>query len=63
MAEARAAAAPLLAICGTCPVLEACRDWASIDQYTGIAGGAAWVEGREKPAYWVRRQGAQSRSA
>lgn len=54
------AATPLLAICGTCPVVDACRQWAEIDEYTGIAGAGAWVNGIEKPPHWVRDQGAPS---
>lgn len=54
-AEARAAAAPLLRICGSCPIVDECRQWAVIDRYTGIAAGSAWVNGVPKPAHWVHR--------
>lgn len=50
------AAAPLLEVCATCPVLNLCEQWAQIDQYTGIAAGTAWVNGARKPPHWVRRQ-------
>ncbi len=40
------AAAPLLRICASCPVLGACREWVTADKYTGIAAEAAWVNGR-----------------
>lgn len=52
-AGARAAAAPLLEICASCPIVEECRQWAVIDNYTGIAAGSAWVNGQPKPAHWV----------
>jgi len=48
------AAEPLLDICADCPVVPACRQWAILDQYTGIAAGTSWVNGEEKPVHWVR---------
>lgn len=54
--EARQAALPLLEVCARCPIVAECRAWAEVDDYTGIAGAAAWVNGVEKPAHWVRRQ-------
>lgn len=53
------AARPLLRICGGCPIVAECRSWAEVDRYTGIAAGAAWVNGVEKPTHWVRRQAAR----
>ena len=53
--EAHAAADPLLRICANCRIVAACRDWASVDDYTGIAAGAAWVNGKQKPVEWVRQ--------
>ena len=46
-AEAAAAAAPAMALCGECAVLEVCRLWATLDRYTGLAAGRSWVRGRE----------------
>lgn len=54
-AEATAAAAPLLEICATCPIVEECRQWAILDRYTGIAAGSAWIKGVARPAYWVHQ--------
>lgn len=53
--DARAAAAPLLRLCATCPLhaVAACADWARKDQYTGIAAGSAWQVGKPQPAHWV----------
>ncbi len=53
--EARAAAAPLLEICGDCPIVAECGQWAVLDQYTGIAAGSAWVKGVGRPAHWVHQ--------
>lgn len=54
-AEARVAAAPLLGICATCPIVGECRQWAILDSYTGIAAGSAWVKGVARPAHWVHQ--------
>ena len=54
-AEAKAAAAPLLKICASCPIVEECRQWAIVDRYTGIAAASAWVKGVPKPAHWVHQ--------
>ena len=53
-AEACAAAEPLLRICANCQIVAECRAWASVDDYTGIAAGATWVNGKQKPVDWVR---------
>lgn len=53
--QARKAAKPLLEVCSTCPIIQACRRWAEVDQYTGIAASTAWLNGKERPAHWVRR--------
>jgi hypothetical protein len=55
-AAARVAAWPLVEVCHGCPVVQLCAEWASVDRYTGIAAGAAWVNGRQRPLHWVRRQ-------
>lgn len=54
-AEALAAARPLLQFCDSCPIVAECRYWASVDDYSGIAAGAAWSNGREKSVGWVRQ--------
>lgn len=54
---AQNAAAPLVELCAACPALAACRAWAATEAYTGIAGAAAWVDGRERPVHLVHRQG------
>ncbi len=51
---AQAAAAPLVQLCGGCPIVAECQAWAVIDEYTGIAAGSAWVNGKEKPTCAVR---------
>lgn len=52
---AREAAVPLLRICASCPIVAECREWAIVDEYTGIAAGTSWVDGVEQPVHWVRR--------
>lgn len=37
-------------LCSGCPVIEECRQWASIDRYTGLAAGSSWVRGSEYDA-------------
>lgn len=54
---AHESAQPLLAICAGCPAVIECRSWAEVDEYTGIAGGAAWVNGVEKPVHWRQASG------
>ena len=62
-AVARSAATPLLQICAACPIVAECREWAIVDEYTGIAAGTAWVNGVEKPVHWVRRHPPKRRLA
>jgi len=62
-AIARRAARPLLRICAGCPIITECRAWAETDRYTGIAAGAAWVNGVEKATHWVRRQATRRAAA
>ncbi len=45
-AVAARAAQPLLEVCASCPVKPACQAWAEVDGYTGIAAGAAFVNGK-----------------
>ncbi|GAA5000252.1 hypothetical protein [Actinopolymorpha pittospori] len=55
-AAALAAATPLLQICASCRIVADCRQWAIVDEYTGIAAGTAWTNGVEKSAHWVPRR-------
>lgn len=54
---ARRAAEPLLSVCAACPIITACRTWARLDRYTGIAGGGAWIKGKPRPAHFIRPKG------
>jgi hypothetical protein len=51
--DAEEAAAPALALCDDCPVLEVCAAWAATDRYTGLAAGLMWRCGRPRS---IRRQ-------
>jgi hypothetical protein len=53
--QARRAAEPLVELCTSCPITQACRGWAEVDQYTGVAAGTAWLNGKPRPVHWVRR--------
>lgn len=44
---------PLLEVCDSCPVVAECRVWAVEDSYTGVAAGAAWQDGQERPCSWI----------
>lgn len=44
--RARALLAPAQ-VCGGCPILAECADLAELSEYTGIAGGRAYRNGRE----------------
>src|SRR5450759_4752624 len=49
-AQAEAAAAPALAVCAGCPeVTPGGRPAPSLDSYTGVAAGTAWVNGMRRP--------------
>lgn len=37
---------PALVICAECPVFQTCREWAESDNYSGIAGGELWRNGK-----------------
>jgi hypothetical protein len=52
--EAELAAAPALQFCADCPVMGVCAQWAEVDEYTGLAAGQAWVNGKPRPAYRAR---------
>jgi hypothetical protein len=45
-------------LCRSCPVVDACRDFARTDGYTGFAAGTTWDEGRpDVVAPEVRQRG------
>lgn len=52
--EAVRAAEPALAVCAGCPIPQLCAAWAEVDEYTGLAAGQAWVNGKARPVHWVR---------
>lgn len=39
--------------CGGCPALLGCGQWAQVQQYTGLAAGAAYEAGERKEAAWM----------
>lgn len=39
--------------CFGCQALAACHSWAEIEQYDGLAAGAAYSRGRVMPAEWI----------
>jgi hypothetical protein len=47
-AEARGAAAEALELCGRCPERSRCAELAQVDQYTGLAAGAWYLNGTAK---------------
>ncbi len=53
--EAAAAAAPAVALCARCPVIGRCGELAQVDSYTGLAAGAAYIDGRELRPHQCRR--------
>lgn len=46
--EADQVALGALVLCDACPVVSLCQEWASIEAYTGLAAGAAWLNGRRR---------------
>lgn len=46
--QASTASAAAMAVCERCPELARCAELAAVDQYTGLAAGAAYVNGRRK---------------
>ena len=51
--QAEAAAAPAMALCGGCPETDRCAQRAELDSYTGLAAGAAYLNGVRKPTTTV----------
>lgn len=39
--------------CAGCPAIAACRNWAEIEQYDGLAAGAVYSGGRVMPDGWI----------
>jgi len=54
--EAVAAAAPLVKICRSCPIVSECANWAALDSYTGIAAGTFWSKGKRRDVELVRNR-------
>ena len=52
--EAAAVAAPAVALCVRCPVIGRCGEPARVDSYTGLAAGAAYIDGQPGPAGRLR---------
>lgn len=52
---AAAAAAPALRLCRRCPAYDECEIWAQLDNYTGLAAGAAYLNGRRLDPSRVRQ--------
>lgn len=51
--RAAAAVRDAAALCRDCPALAACADWAETEQYTGLAAGAVYENGRRRSDGWV----------
>ena len=51
--QAEAAAAAAMALCGGCPETDRCAQRAELDSYTGLAAGAAYLNGIRKPTTTV----------
>lgn len=53
---AKAAAEPLVRLCGECHAQADCALWARMDGYSGIAAGSAWVNGVPRRTSWLFSQ-------
>ena len=51
--QAAAAAAEAMALCGVCAETDRCAQRAELDSYTGLAAGAAYLNGVRKPTTTV----------
>jgi len=51
--QAAAAVRAAAALCRDCPALAACADWAEPEQYTGLAAGTMYENGRRRPEGWL----------
>lgn len=50
--------------CHSCPALLGCAQWASVQEYTGLAAGAAYELGQRQSVTWsVPRSGGSRRKA
>lgn len=62
--EAASAAAMALVLCDECPVRFECHRWATVDRYTGLAAGSAWVRGRDfEPTSTINQPPQRGRAA
>lgn len=46
--EAAAATRPAIKLCSRCPFYDECEQWAQLDDYTGIAAGTVYINGRRR---------------
>lgn len=54
--EAAVAATPALKLCRRCPFYDECEQWAQLDNYTGLAAGSVYINGRRrKPDTVIQR--------
>ena len=60
-AQAEAAAGPAMALCRDCPVLLRCAQLATVDTCTGLAAGAAYLNGVRRPTAAVVPRPQQTR--
>lgn len=51
---AEEAAAPALQLCASCPIVDACAEFAALAEYTGLAGGAVYFDGTRSPTHRLR---------
>jgi hypothetical protein len=52
------AAAPAMELCARCPIVASCTELATLDQYTGLAAGAAVFRGTRAPTSRLRNASA-----
>lgn len=48
--EAASATGPALKLCARCPFYDTCEQWAQLDDYTGLAAGSVYINGRRRKA-------------
>jgi len=53
-----AAAAPAMELCARCPIVASCTELVTLDQYTGLAAGAAVFRGTRAPTSRLRNAAA-----
>jgi len=57
---AEAAAAPALQLCTRCPIVDACAEFATSAEYTGLAAGAVYFDGTRSPTDRLRNASVSS---